>query len=160
MSELSTHVLADAQPTVDLAEFGSRLAKATGGLRVKAVSWHDADGRVLAELPVVVGRQQACRILRVDLPLGPGRELPMAWLRAAAGPLAALGALFVLLHGCWRWAKLRAARTASRAAAARPDRRRRGCRGEHRWRPDRCASGRYAAACRHRRPVRSDVSQR
>lgn len=76
-----------------------------------------ADGRVLAELPVLVGRQQASRILRVDLPLGTGRELPMAWLRAGAGPSAALGALLVLLHGCWRWAKLRAARTASRAAA-------------------------------------------
>lgn len=76
-----------------------------------------ADGRLLAELPPVVGRQPASRILRVDLPLGPGREVPMASLRAAAGPLAALASLLVLLHGCWRWAKLRAARTASRAAA-------------------------------------------
>ncbi len=75
------------------------------------------DGRLLSELPPLVGRQPASRILRVDLPLGAGRELPMASLRAAAGPFAALASLLVLLHGCWRWAKLRAARTASRAAA-------------------------------------------
>lgn len=75
------------------------------------------DGRLLAELPPMVGRQPASRILRVDLPLGPGRELPMASLRAAAGPFVAVGSLLVLLHACWRWAKLRAARTASRAAA-------------------------------------------
>lgn len=75
------------------------------------------DGRLLAEVAPMVGRQPASRILRVDLPLGPGGELPMASLRAAAGPFAALASLLVLLHGCWRWAKLRAARTASRAAA-------------------------------------------
>jgi len=76
-----------------------------------------ADGRVLAELPVLVGRQDRSRILRVDLPLGTGEKLPMAWLRAAVGPFAAVVSLLVLLHGCWRWAKLRAARTASRTAA-------------------------------------------
>jgi len=46
MSEAQSSVLVD-NPSVDLAEFGSRLAKATGGLRVRAVSWHDASGRVL-----------------------------------------------------------------------------------------------------------------
>lgn len=77
----------------------------------------DGDGRLLAELPPLVGRQPASRILRVDLPLGPGGELPMASLRAGAGPFAAFASLLVFLHGGLRWAKLRAARTASRAAA-------------------------------------------
>ncbi len=62
MSEPYSALLTDAPP-VDLAEFGSRLAKATGGLRVRAVSWHDASGRVLwSSLPLLgIEQREAIR---------------------------------------------------------------------------------------------------
>ena len=108
MSELSTHVLADAQPTVDLAEFGSRLAKATGGLRVKAVSWHDADGRVLwSSLPLLgIEQREAIRDalesfsgvgarLRVDRNLGDNQTAVL--LRAADREGRTVGFAMLLL---------------------------------------------------------------
>lgn len=55
-----------------------------------------ADGRVLADLPLASAPQPAARTLRVVVPLGAGVPPPLAGLRAAAGPAAALG-LFVLL---------------------------------------------------------------
>jgi apolipoprotein N-acyltransferase len=74
-----------------------------------------ADGIQQSALPPLPSPQPAARILRVELEPGAGRLPPMASLRAAAGPSSAgLGAL-VLLHGLWRWARLRSARTASRA---------------------------------------------
>lgn len=76
-----------------------------------------ADGRLLAELPRASGRQPASRILRADLPLGVGRESPMAWLGAGLGPAAGVGLGLLLLHAAWRWATLRTARTASRSAS-------------------------------------------
>lgn len=76
-----------------------------------------ADGRLLAELSLAEGRQAAHRILRVDLPLGAGRESPMAWLMAWLGPATGISLGLLLLHAAWRWATLRAARTASRSAS-------------------------------------------
>lgn len=76
-----------------------------------------ADGRLLAELSLAGGRQAAHRILRVDLPLGAGRESPMAWLMAWLGPATGVSLGLLLLHAAWRWATLRAARTASRSAS-------------------------------------------
>jgi apolipoprotein N-acyltransferase len=81
----------------------------------------DAGGRVLAELPVLPSPQAAARILRVDLPLGAGRLPSMAWLRSAAGPVMAVLLLAMLTHGLLRWAKLRAARTASRPVGGTGD---------------------------------------
>ena len=108
MSELSTNVLADAQPSVDLAEFGSRLAKATGGLRVKAVSWHDADGRVLwSSLPLLgIEQREAIRDalesfsgigarLRVDRNLGDNQTAVL--LRAADRDGRTVGFAMLLL---------------------------------------------------------------
>lgn len=83
-----------------------------------------ADGRLLDELPIVRGRQAASRILRVDLRLGAGRESPMAWLGTGLAPATGASLGLLLLHGLWRWATLRAARTASRSASTgRSDRR-------------------------------------
>ncbi|MBL8739354.1 MAG: apolipoprotein N-acyltransferase [Planctomycetes bacterium] len=76
-----------------------------------------ADGRVLAELPRGSGRQPASRILRTDLPLGAGRESPMAWLGASLGPATGVSLGLLLLHMALQWATLRAARTASRSAS-------------------------------------------
>lgn len=76
-----------------------------------------ADGRLLAELSLAQGRQAAHRILRIDLPLGAGRESPMAWLMAWLGPATGTSLGLLLLHAAWRWATLRAARTASRSAS-------------------------------------------
>jgi EAL domain-containing protein (putative c-di-GMP-specific phosphodiesterase class I) len=53
----STYFPAD-KPMPDLAELGERLAKATGGLRIKAVSWHDADGSVLWSSQPLLGIEQ------------------------------------------------------------------------------------------------------
>lgn len=96
------------------------LETATPVVRCTQDGWSVAvghDGQLLAELPILRGRQPASRILRVDLALGAGRESPMAWLGTSLGPAtgAALGLL--LLHGLWRWATLRTARTASRSAS-------------------------------------------
>lgn len=93
---------------------------ATPMLRCTQDGWTVAiggDGRMLADLPPMVGRQPSHRKLQFDLPLGTGAVLPMASLRAGAGPFAFGACLLVFLHACVRWAKLRAARTASRAAA-------------------------------------------
>lgn len=70
-----------------------------------------ADGRILAQLPIRGSPQPTARILRVDLPLGSGQVPPMAWLRTTTGPAAALLLAAALLHGLWRWARLRTART-------------------------------------------------
>jgi EAL domain-containing protein (putative c-di-GMP-specific phosphodiesterase class I) len=93
MSETSSTVLPET-PAVDLADFGSRLAKATGGLRVRAVSWHDADGRVLWSSQPLLGIEQREAIrdalesfsgvgarLRVDRNLGDNQTAVL--LRAA-----------------------------------------------------------------------------
>ena len=78
----------------------------------------DGRGRVGAFLPPAPAPQPRSRILRADVELGPGRVPPLATLRAAAGPASAiaLGALLALAFA--RWARLRAARTAARAASA------------------------------------------
>ncbi|MGB3965956.1 MAG: hypothetical protein WBO45_04440, partial [Planctomycetota bacterium] len=80
----------------------------------------DGRGHLVEALPLrPAGSPGAgsARILRVTVPLGSGRLPPMAWLRAATGPAAALGLGLLLLHGLWRWARLRAARTASQGQA-------------------------------------------
>ncbi|MFO1425413.1 MAG: EAL domain-containing protein [Steroidobacteraceae bacterium] len=46
------------KPVADLAELGGRLTRATGGLRVRAVSWHDADGQVLWSSSPLLGIEQ------------------------------------------------------------------------------------------------------
>lgn len=76
------------------------------------------DGRILASLPLAPAPQPAARILRATVPLGGGRLPPMAWLRAAAGPFAAILAALALLHTTLAWARLRVARTAPGADAA------------------------------------------
>ena len=65
------------------------------------------DGRVVAALPPrPESGTPGPRILRVSLPLGPGREAPMAWLHAALpwALLAAAAAAF--LHWLVQWARL------------------------------------------------------
>lgn len=76
----------------------------------------DGRGRLTQSLPIAAAPQPGPRILRASLQPGPGRLPPLAWLRAAAGPVSALALAGLLLHGVWRWARLRAAKTASRAA--------------------------------------------
>lgn len=76
----------------------------------------DGRGRVLAALDLRPAPQPEERILAVSLPLGPGREPPMAWLRRTTGPLAAVLLALAAAHGLWRWVRLRAARTASHSA--------------------------------------------
>jgi hypothetical protein len=91
-------LLPDA-PSLDLADFGSRLAKATGGLRVRAVSWHDASGRVLWSSQPLLGIEQREAIrdalesfsgvgarLRVDRNLGDNQTAVL--LRAATATAA------------------------------------------------------------------------
>ena len=93
---------------VDLADFGSRLAKATGGLRVKAVSWHDADGHVLwSSLPLLgIEQREAIRDalesfsgvgarLRVDRNLGDNQTAVL--LRAADREGRTVGFAMLLL---------------------------------------------------------------
>ncbi|MBL8730123.1 MAG: apolipoprotein N-acyltransferase [Planctomycetes bacterium] len=75
-----------------------------------------ADGRLREQLPILPSPTTAARNLVVHLEPGPGRLPPLAWLRAATGPLAALLLGLALLHGVWRWARLRVARTAPAAA--------------------------------------------
>jgi apolipoprotein N-acyltransferase len=77
-----------------------------------------ADGRLAEQLPLAPAPQPAARILRALLRPGAGRLPPLAWLRRATGPACGLGLLALLLHAVVRWARLRAARTASRAASA------------------------------------------
>ncbi len=107
MSEPQSTVLADA-PSIDLAEFGSRLAKATGGLRVRAVSWHDASGRVLWSSQPLLGIEQREAIrdalesfsgigarLRVDRTLGDNQTAVL--LRAADRDGRTVGFAMLLL---------------------------------------------------------------
>ncbi len=75
-----------------------------------------ADGRVLAELAPEPAPSRAARILRVEIAVGPAPEPPVPWLRAAAGPAAALLAGLALLAGFVSWARLSSARTAPQAA--------------------------------------------
>jgi len=72
----------------------------------------DAGGQMVASLPVQSGPREASRILRVRLQPDRLRQVPMAWQRAAAGPLLAILLGLTLLHGALRWARLRVARTA------------------------------------------------
>ncbi|MEO6593720.1 MAG: apolipoprotein N-acyltransferase [Planctomycetota bacterium] len=91
------------------------LELATPVVRCTTDGWSlavDAEGRLLAWLPMAPTPTPAARILRVELPLGAGRVPPLAWLRAAAGPAAALLLALTLLHAAFRWARLRVARTA------------------------------------------------
>ncbi|MCU0758889.1 MAG: EAL domain-containing protein [Steroidobacteraceae bacterium] len=107
MSEPSSTPLPET-PAVDLADFGSRLAKATGGLRVKAVSWHDADGRVLWSSQPLLGIEQREAIrdalesfsgvgarLRVDRNLGDNQTAVL--LRAADREGRTVGFAMLLL---------------------------------------------------------------
>lgn len=107
MSESHSTLLND-NPAVDLADFGSRLAKATGGLRVKAVSWHDADGQVLwSSLPLLgIEQREAIRDalesfsgvgarLRVDRNLGDNQTAVL--LRAADREGRTVGFAMLLL---------------------------------------------------------------
>ncbi len=75
-----------------------------------------ADGRVGPFLPPAPAPQPRARILRVDVPLGPGRLPPLASLRWGSGPASACALALLLAHALVRRARLRAARTASRAA--------------------------------------------
>lgn len=74
-----------------------------------------ADGRVVASLPVAPAPQPSARILRAEVVPGAGVLPPLAWLRGGAGPTSAIGLALLLLHALLGWARLRAARTASRA---------------------------------------------
>lgn len=76
--------------------------------------WVDGSGVLRQDLGPLPSPQPGPRILRVDVPLGPGRLPPMAWLRASSGPALGLGLLILLLHGVRAWARLSTARTASR----------------------------------------------
>lgn len=75
----------------------------------------DGGGRVLAALDHRPAPQPAERILPVSVPLGLGREPPMAWLRRASGPATAALLALAAAHAIWQWVRLRAARTASRS---------------------------------------------
>lgn len=66
----------------------------------------DGNGRVLAGLPPAPAMQPAARILRVDLPVGPGRLPPMARVHPWLGWLAAAWLLLPLLHGLCTWVTL------------------------------------------------------
>jgi apolipoprotein N-acyltransferase len=80
------------------------------------------DGRLREQLRLRhPGYPEGARILRAEIPPGPGRLPPMAWLRAATGPAAALLLGAALLHAAWTWARLRVARTAPRAAGGPGD---------------------------------------
>lgn len=57
------------------------------------------DGRVLAELPLAPAPQPAARTLRAAVPLGAGALPPLAGLRAATGPAAALALLVLVVAG-------------------------------------------------------------
>jgi len=107
MSEPQSALLPDA-PSLDLAEFGSRLAKATGGLRVRAVSWHDASGGVLWSSQPLLGIEQREAIrdalesfsgigarLRVDRNLGDNQTAVL--LRAADRDGRTVGFAMLLL---------------------------------------------------------------
>jgi apolipoprotein N-acyltransferase len=72
-----------------------------------------ADGRVEAELPLEPAPHPAARILRADVRPASGCLPPLAWFRAAAGPLAAVWLFLGLAHAAFRWVRLRTARTAS-----------------------------------------------
>lgn len=100
------------------------LETATPVVRCTQDGWTVAiggDGRMLAGLPIHAAPQPSARILLVDLPLGSGRLPAMAWWRRVAGVAMAGLAGALLLHGLIRWAKLRAARTASRAVGETGD---------------------------------------
>jgi EAL domain-containing protein (putative c-di-GMP-specific phosphodiesterase class I) len=58
MPTFRTLGLLPEKPVPDLAELGARLTRATGGLRVRAVSWHDADGQVLWSSSPLLGIEQ------------------------------------------------------------------------------------------------------
>ena len=86
MPESHTSLLSESTSAVDLAELGERLTKATGGLRIRAVSWHDADGLVLWSSQTLLGIEQREAIrdalesfsgvgarMRVDRMLGDGQ---------------------------------------------------------------------------------------
>jgi apolipoprotein N-acyltransferase len=72
-----------------------------------------ADGRIEAELPLEPAPHPAARILRADVTPASGRLPPLAWLRAVAGPVAAVWLCLGLAHAAFRWVRLRGARTAS-----------------------------------------------
>ena len=72
-----------------------------------------ADGRLEAELPLEPAPHPQARILQASVALASGRLPPLAWLRAAAGPFAAVWLCLGLAHVVFRWVRLRTARTAS-----------------------------------------------
>jgi len=74
-----------------------------------------ADGTIRESLPILPSPQPAARILRASVQLGTGELPPMAWLRAATGPGAALLLGLALLHAVVRWARLRRLDSASTA---------------------------------------------
>ncbi len=80
-----------------------------------------ADGRLHDQLPILPSPTPAARNLRVSVVPGPGRLPPLASLRTATGPLAALLLGLALLHRAARWARLRVARTAPRASGGPGD---------------------------------------
>jgi apolipoprotein N-acyltransferase len=95
------------------------LELATPIVRCTTDGWSVAvggDGRLLAELPLDPAPAASARILRVELPPGPGHLPPLAWLRSALGPAAAVLAGLAFLHALVQWARLRAARTPERGS--------------------------------------------
>ena len=80
-----------------------------------------ADGRILDQLPLPRAPDAGPRILDTTVAPGPGRLPPMAWLRGASGPFAAVLLGLALLHAAWTWARLRSARTAPTVAAGPGD---------------------------------------
>lgn len=104
-----------AMSVVRALETGTPLVRCTQDGWSVAVG---ADGRLLAALPLAPAPRAAPGILRVDVPLGPGRLPPLAWLRAGTGPIAALLLLALALHALWQRARLAMTRTPSRVGPA------------------------------------------
>ncbi len=76
-----------------------------------------ADGVLLGHLPLRPAPQAQAQKMVIDVPLAAPAQAPVPWLRAAAGPGAALLAGLALLHSLVSWARLKASRTAPQAAA-------------------------------------------
>ena len=67
-------------------------------------------GRVAAILPAGASRERA-QILRAEVELGPGRELPLAWLHDLCLVLVLGSSLVLVPHGVRSWARLPSARS-------------------------------------------------
>lgn len=78
----------------------------------------DADGRVVAELPIASAPQPEARILEVSIDRATGRIPPMAWLRRSCGWVLGLLTALAGAHSALSGVRIRLARTALSASAA------------------------------------------